>query len=124
MYMLIVFVQGRISYRTNLIMLLDCGKEIQHITLTVSILMNLSTVCTSLGNISFKLLAYISFDPLFILYRFVLLAGPMATFNTNESVHEKPNNLGSDQVRHKSGCTDTNQAVQSQKMVRGGKFWI
>ena len=32
----------------------------------------------------------------------------------------------SDQVRHKPGCTtsDTNQAVQPQKMVRGPKFWI
>ena len=36
---------------------------------------------------------------------------------TFEPVCEKTNNLGSDQV-------NTNWAVQSQKMVRGWKFWI
>ena len=36
----------------------------------------------------------------------------------DEPVHEKTNNLGSDQIRH------TNRPVQSQKMVRGWKFLI
>ena len=35
----------------------------------------------------------------------------------NEPVHEKTNNLGSDKV-------NTNRAVQSQKIVKGLKFWI
>ena len=43
-----------------------------------------------------------------------MVAPAIHSFLSFEPVREKTNNLGS----------DTNQAVQSQKMVRGWKFWI
>ena len=40
-----------------------------------------------------------------LLYTFTVIKGNIKT--ENESVHEKTINLGSDQVRHKPGCTVT-----------------
>ena len=40
----------------------------------------------------------------------------------NEPVHEKTNNLGSDQVRHKPGCTitDLSYKLETLDISRGG----